>query len=991
MEAGCAMFLFGIVAVVAMIVAARALSKANELTREIERLRAALETLSRRVTAEPKPQQAATAPPRQPAAAPPQPQYEPAFAPPAAEPTPASAAEPPPPKPVGPPPPPPREPAAPPRSTQHTALSTDTASQPPLSPKTPFDWESLVGVKLFSWIAGVALVLAAVFFLSYSVQHGWLRPAVRAVIGIITGCALIVVGELRYARRYKLTADALDGAGVAILYATLFALYALWHLLTAPWSFALMIVVTAVAVTLSVRRDSVFIALLGLLGGFATPALLSTGENKPIALFGYLLLLNIGLAWVAMTKRWPVLTAITVVLTAIYEWAWLARFLTAAQLPIAAAIFAVFSIAAGSALWIGRRGDDSQPQFDHAAVAGAALPLLFAIFAAAVPVYGARFHILFGFLLLITTALSIVALFREPRWLHLLGGVATVLVFIVWFSVSYTSAAWPVILGWIAAFVVTQLATTHFNATPKATVAPLLFLNFAILAVIEKGTASRTLFFGTLFVLMAIVAAYAWLHDAAVVYFTGAFLTIATEAIWTGEFLDASHLYAALVVYVAFGLLFVAAPIRNGAFLALSTHLFLIVAAAPLEIPLWPMFIALAVIDVAIGLRGDPRVTACAMFASQFVLLAWTTKIYLEHWSNAGVIATHVALLIALLVVIAVNEWHQVAVAAVAVVAVATLLAPARTPPEQFLACAPFYAIFIAYPLIVRSRQAIGPYVGAVFESGVFFFFAWQAMLEGGQRNIIGLLPLFEAAVMLALFRVRRHPLVAGAALAFITVAIPLQFEKEWITLGWALEAAALVWLFRRIPHRGLLAWSGGLFAAVFVRLVFNPAVFAYHPVSHTPIVNWYLYTYLAAAAAFFAGARLLPAEERRFLPPFVAGGTILIFAVVNIEIADFYSAAGRTITFDFFSSSLAQDLTYTMAWAIFALAMLVAGIILGSRGGRIAAIVLLLVTVLKCFLHDLARLGGLYRVGSLLGLAISLVLVGVLLQRFVMTRRVSA
>ena len=69
--------------------------------------------------------------------------------------------------------------------------------------------------------------------------------------------------------------------------------------------FALMLIVTAVAVLLSIRRDSIFIALLGLLGGFATPALLSTGENRPIGLFGYLLLLNIGLAWVASMKRWP--------------------------------------------------------------------------------------------------------------------------------------------------------------------------------------------------------------------------------------------------------------------------------------------------------------------------------------------------------------------------------------------------------------------------------------------------------------------------------------------------------------------------------------------------------------------------------------------------------------------------------------------------------------------------------------------------------------
>jgi len=47
-----------------------------------------------------------------------------------------------------------------------------------------FDWEGLIGVKLFSWIAGIALVLAAIFFLKYSVDHGWLGPPMRMAIGV---------------------------------------------------------------------------------------------------------------------------------------------------------------------------------------------------------------------------------------------------------------------------------------------------------------------------------------------------------------------------------------------------------------------------------------------------------------------------------------------------------------------------------------------------------------------------------------------------------------------------------------------------------------------------------------------------------------------------------------------------------------------------------------------------------------------------------------
>ena len=93
-------------------------------------------------------------------------------------------------------------------------------------------------MKLFSWIAGVALVIAAIYFLKYSVEHGWISPPIRAAIGLITGSALLVICELRVARDYKFTANAMHGAGIAILYATLFAVHALWHLLPSGVVFA---------------------------------------------------------------------------------------------------------------------------------------------------------------------------------------------------------------------------------------------------------------------------------------------------------------------------------------------------------------------------------------------------------------------------------------------------------------------------------------------------------------------------------------------------------------------------------------------------------------------------------------------------------------------------------------------------------------------------------------------------------------------------------
>ncbi len=153
--------------------------------------------------------------------------------------------------------------------------------------------------------------------------------------------------------------------------------------------------VTALAVLLSIRRESLFIAVLGLLGGFATPALLSTGENRPIPLFAYLLLLNVGLAWVAFKRGWTLLTWLTLVLTTIYQWGWVFKFLDEASLPLAVGIFLVFPLAAMSGVLVGGRlvsdrDRDDGKGFEQSALMSSVLPLLFAVYLAAVPAYGAH-------------------------------------------------------------------------------------------------------------------------------------------------------------------------------------------------------------------------------------------------------------------------------------------------------------------------------------------------------------------------------------------------------------------------------------------------------------------------------------------------------------------------------------------------------------------------------------------------------------------------
>ena len=259
------------------------------------------------------------------------------------------------------------------------------------------------------------------------------------------------------------------------------------------------------------------------------------------------------------------------------------------------------------------------------------------------------------------------------------------------------------------------------------------------------------------------------------------------------------------------------------------------------------------------------------------------------------------------------------------------------------------------------------------------------------------LLPLVRRLVTLEPAGARdvgRLAMVAGTSLAFITAAVPLQLEKQWISLAWALLGASLWWLRTRVPHVGLTIWAAALHATVFARLVLNPWVLGYHAREPTPILNWFLYTYGIVALCFFLSAWLARrsdtawVEKLRAVGLYLSSGTVLLFVLLNLEIADYFSS-GERVAFHILGggAGLAHDLAYTLGWAIFSILLLAAGIRGRNRGARIAAIGLLVITVIKAFLHDTWSLGGLYRVGSLVGLAISLAAVAVALQRFVLRR----
>ncbi|MBU3741538.1 MAG: DUF2339 domain-containing protein [Candidatus Kapabacteria bacterium] len=212
-------------------------------------------------------------------------------------------------QPTAPPPPPPptavHQPVPPPPIPMPIGMQGARPQPSPGRTRSRAEVELLVGGTWLSRIGAVALVIGTLFFLKYAFDNGWISEWMRVAIGLGVGSALLAGAERWHRRGLSLFAQGLAGAGIPILYLSVYAAYGFYHLLPQPAAVAAMCVVTAVSVFIGLRHDSLFIAIMAAVGGICTPWWLSTGHMHTTGLFGYVTVVACGLFAIAiMRPRW---------------------------------------------------------------------------------------------------------------------------------------------------------------------------------------------------------------------------------------------------------------------------------------------------------------------------------------------------------------------------------------------------------------------------------------------------------------------------------------------------------------------------------------------------------------------------------------------------------------------------------------------------------------------------------------------------------------
>ena len=170
-------------------------------------------------------------------------------------------------------------------------------------PKKSINWERFIGENLFSKI-GIGIIIIGVFIgVKYSIEHNLISPAMRLVLSYLVGAGLFVAGAI-LKKKYESFSAVLVSGAMTIFYFVTFIGYSVFEFFPQSLTFILMFLFTAFTVAASLNYNKVVIALIGLVGSYAVPFLLSDNSGRVSILFAYTAIINIGVLIISFYKQW---------------------------------------------------------------------------------------------------------------------------------------------------------------------------------------------------------------------------------------------------------------------------------------------------------------------------------------------------------------------------------------------------------------------------------------------------------------------------------------------------------------------------------------------------------------------------------------------------------------------------------------------------------------------------------------------------------------
>jgi len=813
--------------------------------------------------------------------------------------------------------PPVREEVAAPSVRDDTPVMASVAAKPAISTVKAKGLEESLTSRWLVWLGALAIGLAGTFLVRYAIDHGLLGPTARCTLGVLLGVVLTIGGEWLRERpleraiatiRSNQVPPALTAAGLFTAFASVYAAYALYNLLPPLVAFAGLALVALLGVGLSLLQGRL-VALMGLLGAFAAPAMVEAKDPSVWTLFAYLLVVEAACIAVARYKNWWWFALATLAGACIWPFLWMLGPSWSAQDMLPLGLYLLLSVCGYIALdwnvpepegeqdWVMEIQNLTPPDW---VVWGAAAAIAFILF---VVVASADFSL---------------------TGLVFAGLIAALYLFVGRRHAIFDSL--PV----IAAVLVLAIAATM--PVPTSIVQIPSFHRAPLVPVELQFFAGACIAFAALFA----IAGFAALWGAK------------RPALWAAVSAAVPILLLVIAYYrvVDFGV--------DHAWAAIAVGLAAVNLLAAERVERYREARGL---DVTLAFYAAAVVASISLAAAMSVREAWLT--------------------VALSIQLPALAWINTRIRTTSLQAIAGIVATVV-----------LTRLVLNYNILSYAQSPSPVTSWVIYGYGIpAISFLWAARLFRALKaeRIIALLEAGGLAFCVLLVSLEIRLFVAGS----LTATHYGLLEQSLQSIAWLAVGSALALHHHRASHR--VSFCGavillGLAAGqiVFLQLLLCNPFFSEDPVGTWPVLNVLFLAYAVPALfAFGFAATLEKSADSRY----ARYGEIAGFFLVFVYLSDEVTRAFQGPVFSFFRHSNAELYTYSVVWLVYAVLLLVLGIVLRRSMLRFASLAVLVVTAVKVFLIDMSGLTDLYRVASFLGLGLSLVGIGYIYQRFVFPR----
>lgn len=189
--------------------------------------------------------------------------------------------------------------------------------------KVQFSLENFIGLKLIHIIGIIVLVIGLSIGVKYAIDKDLISEGMR--IGLAYGAGLILcLLSARLKSKYHLFSAILFSGGMASIYFTTYGAFVYYSMMPFSIAFIIMILLTVFVVYQALVYNHEEIALLGLVGAYAIPFLISKNSDKPELLFLYITVINIGIIYLGIKRPWKNVGRIAQAVTWLLFLAWAA-------------------------------------------------------------------------------------------------------------------------------------------------------------------------------------------------------------------------------------------------------------------------------------------------------------------------------------------------------------------------------------------------------------------------------------------------------------------------------------------------------------------------------------------------------------------------------------------------------------------------------------------------------------------------------------------